>query len=92
VAESERNWWPVRSVITGRFGAESVAESVKQAVAYGFKHRDWGEVLYIGIDELSRRKGQVYVTNVYDLSTKSLLWSGEGRTQETLRKFLQRAR
>ena len=46
-----------------------------------------GEILYIGIDELSRRKGHVYVTNVYDLNGKRLLWSGEGRSQETLRAF-----
>lgn len=68
---------------------KTVAASVKQAVAYGLEHREWGEVLYIGIDELSRRKGQVYVTNVYDLNTKALLWSGEGRTQETLRTFFK---
>jgi transposase len=41
-------------------------------------------VLCIGVDELSRRKGHVYVTNVYDLKGKRLLWSGEGRGTETL--------
>jgi len=67
----------------------TVASAVRQAVAYGLAHREWGGVLYIGIDELSRQKGHVYVTNVYDLTQKRLLWSGEGRSQETLRAFFE---
>lgn len=67
----------------------TVATAVRQAVAYGLAHREFGETLYIGVDELSRRKGHVYVTNVYDVKSKSLLWSGEGRGQETLRAFFE---
>lgn len=67
----------------------TVKAAVQQAVAYGRQHRQIGPVLYIGIDELSRRKGHVYVTNVYDLTNKSLLWSGEGRDKETLRQFFR---
>jgi len=33
----------------------------------------------IGIDEVSRRKGQVYLTVVYDLERRVLLWVGEDR-------------
>jgi transposase len=65
----------------------TVATAVKQAVAYGLAHREMGRVLYIGIDELSRRKGHVYVTNVYDLRQNRLLWSGAGRSRETLQAF-----
>jgi transposase len=65
----------------------TVATAVHQAVAYGLEHRDLDGVLYIGIDELSRRKGHVYVTNVYDLKRKRLIWSGEGRSLETLGRF-----
>ncbi len=65
----------------------TVATAVRQAVAYGLEHRETGDVLYIGMDELSRQKGHVYVTNVYDLKEKRLLWSGEGRSQDTLRAF-----
>jgi transposase len=67
----------------------TVAAAVHQAVAYGLEHREIGGVLYIGIDELSRQKGHVYVTNVYDLTKKRLLWSGEGRSQDTLRAFFE---
>jgi len=76
-------------VIAQRFHVHwnTVASAVRQAVAYGLQHRDLGGVLYIGVDELSRRKRHVYVTNVYDLKAKRLIWSGEGRSKETLEKF-----
>jgi transposase len=67
----------------------TVAGAVRQAVEYGLEHRELGEVLYIGVDELSRRKGHVYVTNVYDLAEGRLLWSGEGRGTETLEAFFE---
>lgn len=67
----------------------TVAGAVRQAVGYGLEHRELGGVLYIGIDELSRQKGHVYVTNVYDLKAKQLIWSGEGRSQDTLRAFFE---
>lgn len=67
----------------------TVATAVRQAVAWGLEHREMGGVLYIGIDELSRRRGHVYLTNVYDLREKRLIWSGEGRGQETLRAFFE---
>jgi len=65
----------------------TVSTAVRQAVSYGLDHRDLDGVLYIGVDELSRQKGHVYVTNVYDLKEKRLIWSGEGRSQETLKAF-----
>lgn len=65
----------------------TVASAVRAAVSYGLAHRETGDILYVGIDELSRRKGHVYVTNVYDLEEKRLLWSGEGRSNDTLRSF-----
>lgn len=67
----------------------TVAAAVKQAVAYGLAHRDLRDVEHLGIDELSRRKGHVYVTNVYDLKEKRLLWSGEEREKDTMRAFFE---
>lgn len=72
-----------------RVSWNTVRSAVQQAVAYGLKHRKIGQVLYIGIDELSRRKGHRYITNVYDLDQKRLLWSGEGRKKETLEEFFK---
>ena len=41
----------------------------------------------IGIDEVSRRKGQVYLTVVYDLERRVLLWVEDDRTEEAVRPF-----
>src|SRR5438445_5099135 len=43
---------------------KSVASIVKRAVQYGLKNRDRPAVQAIGIEEVSRRKGQVYLTVV----------------------------
>jgi len=66
---------------------KSVATIVKRAVQYGLKHRARPPVHAIGIDEVSRRKGQVYLTVVYDLERRVLLWVGEDRTEEAVRPF-----
>jgi transposase len=78
-------------VVANQFGVHwnSVQGAVRQAVDYGLQHRQLGSILCIGIDELSRKKGHVYVTNVYDLEEKRLIWSGEGRSQETLQQFFK---
>ena len=65
----------------------TVEAAVDGAVAYGMAHRDLSGVTHIGIDEISRKRGHVYVTNVYDLKSRRLLWSGEGRARETLEGF-----
>jgi transposase len=66
---------------------KSVATIVKRTVAYGLHHRKRPPVRVIGIDEVSRRKGQVYLTVVYDLERRVLLWVGDGRTEEEVRPF-----
>ena len=78
-------WTQVAKLFDCAWGTVSAA--VKDAVAYGLANRDLGELTHIGIDEISRKRGHVYVTNVYDLITKRLIWSGEGRSEDTLRTF-----
>ena len=72
-----------------QFGLDwkSVATIGKRAVEYGLRHRARPPVPVIGIDEVSRRKGQVYLTVVYDLERRVLLWVGEDRTEEAVRPF-----
>jgi len=65
----------------------TVATAVDEAVVYGLEHRDLTNVTHIGIDEISRKRGHVYVTNVYDLNSRRLLWSGEGCAKKTLEGF-----
>lgn len=67
----------------------TVLSAVEQAVAYGLHRRDLSGLRVIGVDELSRRKGHVYHTNVYDIGSqpRRLIWSGEGREKKTLEGF-----
>lgn len=67
----------------------TVASAVRTAVKYGLAHRETEAVRYLGIDEISRKKGHEYLTQVYDLERKRLLWSGEGRKAETLNRFFK---
>ena len=78
--------WNVVGQLFG-FHWNTVRKAVKSVVDYGLANRDLGDLLYIGIDEISRKKGHVYHTQVYDLIEKRLLWSGEDRTSETLDAF-----
>jgi transposase len=50
--------------------------------------RDLTGLRYLGVDEVARAKRQDYVTLVYDLENGSLLWVGDGRTADSLSKFL----
>ena len=88
-----RNVGPGLALAAGRaavpvlVGHRGHGTAVEEAVAYGLAHRDLDHVTHIGIDEISRKRGHVYVTNVYDLERKRLVWSGEGRSTETFQAF-----
>jgi transposase len=75
-----------------RLNWKSVATIVKRAVRYGLRHRKRPPLHLLGIDEVSRRKGQVYLTVIYDLERRVLLGVGEDRTEDTVRKFFHEAR
>ncbi|WP_319585207.1 ISL3 family transposase [uncultured Desulfobulbus sp.] len=78
-------WYSVAKLFSCAWG--TVATAVKSVVKYGMEHRDLSGITHIGIDEISRKKGHVYLTNVYDLRSKTLIWSGVERTKDTLRSF-----
>lgn len=75
--------------VARQFGCSwgTVAAAVAYVVAFGLAHRDLSEVTHIGIEEISRQKGHVYLTNVYDLKTGALIWSGEGRSIVSIDAF-----
>lgn len=70
---------------------EKVFRSVEMAVAWGRDHRDLDGIQSLGIDEIQWQRGHRYLTLVYQIDTqrKRLLWIGEERTIETLRKFFE---
>jgi len=78
-------WLEVSRIFKCSWGL--VASAVKYVVNYGLLNKVQTPVIHIGIDEISRKKGHVYLTNIYDLDSKTLIWSGEGRSKDTLRNF-----
>jgi transposase len=70
---------------------QSVFHAVKHAVFWGLAHDDWADIQILGVDELAWRKGQSYLTLVYQLDEdrKRLLWVGQNRDQGTLEKFFK---
>ena len=64
-----------RQVVGRLFGFHwnTVRKAFKDVVDYGLKHWDISYLLYIGIDEFSRKKIHVYHTQVYDLIDKRLV-------------------
>src|SRR5260370_35364851 len=59
-------------------------------VHYGLNHGPCPPVYVIGIDEVGRRDGQVYLTVVYDRERRILLWVGYDRTEEAVKPFFTR--
>ena len=68
---------------------DTVYRAVRMAVDWGLAHRDLTNIEAIGVDELSRRRGQRYLTLVYPIDShrKRLLWVGRDRRAETLQGF-----
>ena len=68
---------------------ECVFRAVQMVVAWGLAHRDLTGIQAIGIDEVLWHRGHKYLTVVYEIASarRRLLWIGEQRTEETIRRF-----
>ena len=68
---------------------DTVYRAVRMAVDWGLAHHDLTNIEAIGVDELSRRRGQRYLTLVYQIDghCKRLLWVGRERKAATLEGF-----
>lgn len=77
--------------MTAHFGLDwkTVAAIIREAVATGLRRHRWRPLRVLGIDEVSRAKGQRYLTLVYDLARRRLVWAGEGRTRDTIDGFFR---
>lgn len=83
---AQRESWQETARVYG-LNWKSVATLVRRAVDYGLAQRRRQPLHWIGIDEVSRKKGHRYLTVVYDLERRVLVWVGEDRTENTLAKF-----
>lgn len=70
-----------------RIAWRSVGRIIERVVTRRREPVDWTKVTAIAVDELSFRKGQRYITLVYDLDAGRVLWSKEGRSKATLEAF-----
>jgi transposase len=70
-----------------RLNWKTVEAIVEGAVLWGLAHRRWQPLHVIGLDEVSRRKGQQYLTIVYDLDRGRVVWVGRDRTATTMERF-----
>lgn len=66
---------------------KTIAATVRWAVAEGLQRRRLKPLRILGIDEVSRQKGQTYFTLFYDLERGELLWVSEGRKEEAVMLF-----
>jgi transposase len=70
---------------------DTVFRSVEMAVEWGLSNRDLAKVTAIGVDEVLWRRGNKFLTVVYqiDAGVRRLLWVGEDRERATLLKFFR---
>lgn len=54
------------------------------------RDRDLRRLRYLGVDEVSVRRGHRYLTTVVDLERGRIVYVGEGRKTESLRPFIRR--
>lgn len=72
-----------------RVSWDIVADAVSWVVQWGLAHRNLDNVTAIGVDEIQYKKGQRYLTLVYqiDKHCRRLLWIGKKREKGTLHAF-----
>jgi len=68
---------------------KTVAAAAKAAVSQGLLRRKWKPLRVIGIDEVSRSKGQRFLTLVYDLERRRLVVNGPMLSRRSGRKQFQ---
>jgi transposase len=67
----------------------SVAAIVRRVVASELARRSLRELYAIGVDEISYRRGQRYLTLVADHADGAVVWAGKGRGAGTLAQFFE---
>jgi transposase len=66
---------------------DTVKDIHKRRLRYRYGNPDIRDVKNIGIDEFAVRKGHVYKTIVVDLDTGRIIYVGDGKGADALRKF-----
>jgi transposase len=70
-----------------RVGWDTVGTIVERVVTDRLDHRRLDRLVAIGVDEISYRRGQRYLTTVVDHETGAIVWCAPGRNAQTLQGF-----
>jgi transposase len=74
---------------TLRIGRNTVGRIVERVVADHLDHARLEGLIAIGIDEISYRRGQRYLTTVVDYTKGAIVWCAPGRNAATLQGFFE---
>ncbi len=70
-----------------RIGWDTVGEIVARVVADRLDESRLSGLIAVGVDEISYRRGQRYLTSVVDHHTGAIVWCSPGRNAATLQAF-----
>ena len=70
-----------------RIGWDTVGRIVERVVADRLDESRLAGLVAIGVDEISYRRGQRYLTSVVDHKTRAIVWCSAGRNAQTLQAF-----
>src|SRR3954454_22794838 len=70
-----------------RIAWDSVGRIVKRVMADGLDERRLAGLVAVGVDEISYRRGQRYLTCVADHAPGAIVWCAPGRNSATLQAF-----
>jgi transposase len=70
-----------------RIGWDTVGHIVERVIADRLDHRRLDGLVAIGVDEISYRRGQRYLTTVVDHQAGAIVWCAPGRNAATLQQF-----
>jgi len=72
-----------------RIAWDTVGQIVQRVVAEQLDERRLHGLVAIGVDEISYRRHQRYLTSVLDHHSGAIVWCAPGRNAETLREFFE---
>jgi transposase len=70
-----------------RIGWDTVGRIVARVVDERLDERRLADLIAVGVDEISYRRGQRYLTSVVDHRAGAIVWCAAGRNAQTLQAF-----
>jgi transposase len=68
-------------------GWKTVRDIDKEALQQEYSKTDYADLRFLAVDEIAHSKHHKYLTIVINYETGTVIWTGEGRSKETLLEF-----